>query len=314
LLDIAIDIFIVWIMDYIKSSPSAEIWPVEADVGECPFWDTATGSLFWVDIRRPSLNQQAANGARLASWPLPDPVGAFALLEGESRALVALASGLAILDLATGCLLSLTDPEPDRPHNRLNEGKVSPCGRWFVFGSMDDRPDKQATGALYCMGIDGSVRRLVDRLIVANGLAWSPDGDTLFYSDSRTATIRSAPWNAADGSIGAARPFARVTEAEGRPDGAAMDAEGCYWSAGVSAGCLNRFSPDGRIIEKIMLPVRAPTMPAFGPPGQGVIYVTSHRRIADPGPDDGAIVVIPATAVGLPQRRFALPSPGARAG
>jgi sugar lactone lactonase YvrE len=285
-----------------------KIWPVGAEVGEGPFWDEATSSLFWIDVRRPALNRQAADGASLATWALPEPVGAFALLEGGHAALVALAGGLSLLNLGTGAVRKLVDPEPDKPCNRLNEGKVSPCGRWFLFGSMDDRPDKQPTGALYCMGIDGSVRRLASDLVVANGLAWSPDGATLYFSDSWRATIWTAAWDASTGAIGPRHVFATVTEAEGRPDGAAVDTDGFYWSAGVSAGCLNRFTPDGRIVEKIALPVRAPTMPAFGPPADGVIYVTSHRRIADPGPNDGSIVLIPTRAIGLPHRRFAMPS------
>jgi sugar lactone lactonase YvrE len=290
---------------------TVKIWNVGAEVGECPVWDASTDSLWWVDIRRPVLHRQSADGASLGRWALPSPVGAFALLAEGSRALVALSDGLALLDLESGQVQGLIDPEPDKPFNRLNEGKVSPCGRWFVFGSMDDRAVKAETGALYSFGTDGRVRQLVGGLTVANGVAWSPDAATLYYSDSKVARIWTAAWNATSGTMGESRLFAAPSETEGRPDGAAMDTEGHYWSAGVSAGRLNRFAPDGRLVETVYLPMQAPTMPAFGPPGSGRLYVTSHRRVSAPGPDDGAIAVVPTTRTGLPQPRFAMPLPRA---
>jgi sugar lactone lactonase YvrE len=285
-----------------------KLWSVAAEVGECPCWDAETESLFWIDIRRPALHRCSADGAPLATWALPAPVGAFSLLQGAARALVALSDGLAVLDLDSGRLVRLFDPEPDKPFNRLNEGKVSPCGCWFVFGSMDDRDPKAETGSLYCLGGDRSLRLLVSGLVVANGVAWSPDGGTLYFSDSRLARIWTATWHSATGTIGEPRLFAALTEAQGRPDGAAMDREGHYWSAGVSAGRLNRFAPDGRIVGTVDLPIRAPTMPAFGAPGSGILYVTSHRRISEPGPADGAIVLVPTEQQGLPQPRFAMAS------
>lgn len=283
-----------------------EIWRVGADVSECPFWDDATQMLYWVDIRAPSLHRYAAGGKKLRSWSLPEPVGAFALLEDGNRALVALASGLAVLDLETDALERLMAPEPERPANRLNEGKVSPCGQHFVFGSMDDRVEKEATGALYCLSADRSLRVLTRGLIVANGVAWSPDGRVLYFSDSRASMIWANDWDADTGTIANRRVFASPTEAEGRPDGAAMDQDGHYWSAGVSAGCLNRFAPNGRIAHTIRLPIQAPTMPVFGGSDGASLFVTSHRRVANPKADDGSIVVLPVSQRGTLQRRFSM--------
>ncbi|WP_157934594.1 SMP-30/gluconolactonase/LRE family protein [Microvirga ossetica] len=283
-----------------------KIWAVEAEVGEGPFWDEVTGSLFWIDVRKPSLHQYSGEGVKLCSWVLPEPVGAFALLEDRAKALVALASGLALLDLPSGQVKNLVDPEPGQHHNRLNEGKVSPCGRHFVFGSMDDRDAKEATGALYCLSADRSIKVLATGLVVANGIAWSLDGGTLYFSDSRASTIWVSDWDSTTGTIANRRIFASPTAEQGRPDGAAMDEEGHYWSAGVSAGRLNRFAPDGNITETIDLPVQAPTMPAFGPAGSGLMFVTSHRRIEEPTAMDGSIVVLNVGQRGLPQRRFQL--------
>ncbi|PZN95576.1 MAG: hypothetical protein DCF30_18800 [Hyphomicrobiales bacterium] len=281
-----------------------KIWQVAAEVGEGPVWDDESDSLFWIDIRKPALHRFAEDGAALGRWALPEPVGAFALLQDRQQALVALASGLALLDLSSGALKRLFDPEPERPENRLNEGKVSPCGRYFVFGSMDERDPKQATGSLYCLSADRSLAILSHDLVVANGVAWSPDGSTLYFSDSRAATIWASDWDAATGTIANRRVFASLTEAQGRPDGAAMDTEGHYWSAGVSAGRLNRFSPGGALVEVVPLPVQAPTMPAFG--RDGVMFVTSHRRVSNPAVEDGGIVVLTASKRGVRQPRLAM--------
>ncbi len=284
-----------------------ETWNVQALVGEGPFWDRETQSLFWIDIRAPALHRFSGEGDALARWDLAEPIGAFALLADGRAAVVALKSGLAILDLESGRTRPLMDPEPDRPENRLNEGKVSPCGRYFVFGSMDDRPEKTATGALYCLSAEGDLSCLARELVVANGVAWSPDGGTIYFSDSRASVIWAADWSA--GTIANRRVFARPSAAEGRPDGAAMDDDGCYWSAGVSAGYLNRFSPSGELVERIALPVRAPTMPAFGGARRDRLFVTSHRAIDRPGEDDGKIVVLEPGRSGPDQRRFLMRSP-----
>src|SRR4029453_13460978 len=111
-----------------------------------------------------------------------------------------------------------------------------------------------------------------------NGLAWSADGRTMFHSDSKAEVIRAFPYDPADGSIGEPRVVARPTEEIGRPDGAATALEGFYWSAGISAGVLNRWSPDGRLDRSIPLPCSNPTMPCFGGPDMKTIYVTSLRH------------------------------------
>lgn len=285
-----------------------ELWPVAALVGECPFWDTETRMLFWVDIRAPRLHRHAADGTPAGTWPLPAPIGAFALLDDGRHAVVCLSDGLRMLDLRTGVLTPLLDPEPERPGNRLNEGKTSPCGQYFVFGSMDDRPEKEPTGSLYCLSASGTLTVLARDLVVANGVAWSPDGGILYFSDSRMAVIWACAWDAATGTIADRRVFARPSAAQGRPDGAAMDTEGHYWSAGVSAGRLNRFRPDGECVQSITLPVQAPTMPTFGGTDGSTLFITSHRQVATPTRDDGAIVILPTPFRGMPQKRFSMAS------
>ncbi len=273
-----------------------------ATVGESPVWDPETGLVWWVDVRAPCLHRTNPATGHTDTWPMPEPIGSLARCRSGAL-LLALRSGVVRFDPRDGSMTPFAAPEADRPHNRLNDGKASPCGR-FVVGGMDDRADKQPTAGLWCLSADGGVTQLAEGLTVANGLAWSPDGRTLWHADSRQCRIWTAPWDQATGTIGARTLVASPDAATGRPDGAAMDAMGGYWSAGVSAGELNRWLADGTLDRVVKVPVQAPTMPCFGGPGLRTVYLTSLRG-PDAGPDDGAMVVLDLGVAGAPVGVFA---------
>ncbi len=283
----------------------ARILPVpKARTGESPVWDDRHAVLWWVDVPAPLLHRTDPATGETRSWTLPQSVGSLALTDGDA-VVVALRGGFHRFVPATGALTLIANPEPDRPMNRLNDGKASPDGR-FVVGSMDDRGEKAMTGGLHVLHPDGRVARLLDGLIISNGLAWGPDGRTLWHSDSRGAAIWEMDWDAASGTISNRRLVTSVTEAQGRPDGGATDVEGGYWSAGVSAGCLNRWLPDGTLDRVVPLPVKWPTMPCFGGPGLRTCYVTSLvREGAGAGEDDGRIVALDLGVAGVPVGRYA---------
>ncbi len=288
----------------ITSSPRLLDAATRALVGESPVWDAATGRLWWVDIRAPALHRTNPATGTTETWPLREPVGSLGLCN-SGAVLLALRSGIHRFDSRDGTLDLLAAPERDRPMNRLNDGKVSPEGR-FLVGSMDDRPEKEATGALWRLDPGaGACMLLANGFVVSNGLAWSPDGRTLWHSDSRVSVIWTWDYDPATGAVAARREVARPDAATGRPDGAAMDAEGGYWSAGVSAGRLNRWLPDGRLDRTIELPVAAPTMPCFGGPGLRTLFVTSLRPPDRPsGPLDGCVLALDIGVAGAPVGRF----------
>lgn len=277
--------------------------PPATSVGESPVWDQAAERLWWVDIRRPSLHRSDPATGHTETWAMPAAIGSLALCRSGAL-LVALASGVHRFDPATSALDLVAAPEPDRPGNRLNDGKASPEGR-FVFGSMDDGPEpKMPSARLYSLSPDGSCVPIVDGLVVSNGLAWSPDGRTMWYSCTRHRTIWCRGYDPASGAVGAPRVIATPGDETGRPDGAAVDAEGGYWSAGVSAGVLNRWLPDGTLDRVVPLPVAAPTMPCFGGPGLRTLYVTSLRR-PHAAPVDGSLVALDVGVAGVPIGLFA---------
>lgn len=272
-------------------------------VGESPLWDAQSATLFWADVRGPALYRYAATTQELTTWPMPEPIGAFAI--GVSgNVIAALRSGIYRINLLDGNAALIVRPEPERLHNRLNDGKVSPCGNFLVFGSMHDRVPREPTGALYSLDATGLCKRIADGYSVNNGLAWSCDGRTLYQSDSHLGVIFAWDWDGDTGTVHRRRVFATADEAEGRPDGAAVDIDDCYWSAGVSAGVLHRYSPKGERLLRMAVPVRNPTMPAFGGANMDVMYLTSLIRPSEaPSALDGRVLAFSSAIAGtLPPR------------
>ena len=267
-------------------------------LGECPVWDAPGQALWFEDIAAAHLCRLDMATNELARWDMPATIGSFGLCK-DGRIIVALRSGVHFFNPADGSFAFICDPEAGNPHTRLNDGKVGPDGRFWV-GSMDDRPERAAIASLYRIGTDGACAKMLGGLRVSNGLAWSADGAAMYHSDTRHEWVRMHDYDSAAGNISNQRDLCRLGDSEGRPDGGAMDAEGYYWSAGVSAGCLNRIGPDGKIERKLTLPVSSPTMPCFGGPDMKTLFVTSLSK----GAEAGAVLALEVEAPGVPVGRF----------
>lgn len=275
-------------------------WLVGNQVGESPVWHQSENALFWIDVRAPQLLRLCTKTDLLTRWVLPDVVGALALA-GPETVWLALRHSLVQMNLQSGLIRELAAVETDTPDNRLNDGKVSPTGRWFVFGSMDDRPQKQAKGSLYRTSGDGRVDKLFDGLVVANGIAWNRNATAIYFSDSYRGLLMRATWDETAGSMGHPVVITRLDDQQGRPDGACIDFNNTYWSAGVSAGVLNQIDENGKITRRIELPCRAPTMCTFGESNAETMFVTSLVRPNwnKPGPFDGALLSFRSPAPGV---------------
>lgn len=272
--------------------------------GESPCWDHRRQALYFVDMTAPAVLRLDAGG-RLESWEMPAPIGSLGLC-ADGRLAVALKTGVHLFDLEDGRLQLLADPDSAHPDNRLNDGKVGPNGSFWV-GSMNGSSPSRADARLFRIDADGSCTVMAEGLMTSNGLAWSPDGTLMYHSDSRGRFLQVFDHDPQSGTIGKGRRLREFTEAEGRPDGAAMDVEGYYWSAGVSAGCVNRIAPDGQIVETYMLPVAAPTMPCFGGPDLRTLYVTSLSSDRSGTPEAGTVLCFEVEVAGVPVARFGEP-------
>lgn len=281
------------------------VWDSRCGVAESPVWDAATRRLLFCDIGGKRINALAVDDGSRTGWDFPEVVGSFGLAR-SGRLVVALRHRVVLFDPRTQALVDLTPPVDEPATNRLNDGKVGPDGAFWV-GSMDERSPRQPLGALYRVTADGRIEQRSAGYAVSNGLAWSPDGRVMYHSDSTSAIIEAWDFDPANGEMRNHRVLAKLTNEDGRPDGAATDAAGNYWSAGPSAGCINCFSPQGKLLQKLAFPVPGPTMPCFA---EGHMYVTSLREgksaaVLAQFPTLGGLFRAPAPAVGAPVAVFA---------
>jgi sugar lactone lactonase YvrE len=284
---------------------------VECGVGESPVYDDRRNALWYCDIVGKTLYCADLAGGSTKSWDFATEVPSLGLCQ-SGRIVLALRHEVGLFDPQDGSFTRVAEVEADQgAATRLNDGKVGPDGAFWV-GTMDDRgaKEKLPLGSLYRVTADGKVARKVEGLMTANGLAWSPDGRAMYHSDSRGPWIDRWDFDPATGDISARRRMAVLDDNIGRPDGGATDAEGCYWSAGVSAARLNRFSPEGKLLESHPVPVASPTMPCFGGPGLRTLYLTSLRAGRAPElladyPLSGIVLFGRSLVAGSPVSRFA---------
>ncbi|MGG7582112.1 SMP-30/gluconolactonase/LRE family protein [Rhizobium sp. Nf11,1] len=272
-------------------------------VGESPVWDGDRSTLYWTDVHAQKISAFRTSSGERKEWVLPERIGSFGLTD-DDRIIVALTSGVHLFDPNSGDLVFLVDPEPnragDRNKNRLNDSKVGPDGAYWV-GSMHE---DGLSAALYRVTADGYSQIKAGGLGTVNGLAFSADGRTMFHSDSRQCWIDRYDLDPSSGEISNRRRIANPQERDGRPDGAATDVEGRYWSAGVSAGVLNCFSSHGELLQSIKVPPLHPTMPCFGGDDMRSLYFTSLRRPDAASPDCGDIFMMRVEVPGVPVDRF----------
>jgi sugar lactone lactonase YvrE len=281
------------------------VWDSKCAVAESPVWDAANRRLLFADIEGKRINALSVDTGARESWDFPEVVGSFGLCR-SGRLVVAQRHHVALFDPATGALTALTPRVNEPPTNRLNDGKVGPDGAFWV-GSMDGNSPRQKIGSLYRVTADGRITREVEGIAVSNGLAWSADGRTMFHSDSTAGYVQAWDFDPATGGRTNHRVLTTLTNPDGRPDGAATDTDGNYWSAGPSAGVINCLSPTGTLLRKWQFPVPGPTMPCFA---DGWLYVTSLREgksaeLLAEFPALGGLFRAKAPAAGAPVSVFA---------
>jgi len=275
-------------------------------LGETPLWCERTRRLWWVDIEQPKLQSyDPATGVHDAV-ALP---GAFAGTQALTKAgprLLARDLTLYLRDPKTGDRTDLVSVEPGLD-NRLNDGRVDARGRFWV-GTMDNGL-KAPNGGLYRIDPDGTATQFDSDVIVSNGIAFSPDGGTLYFTDTRRYTSYAYDLDLDDGVITNRRVFADYSATGDRPDGACVDVDGCLWAAFFAGSRVVRYRPDGRIDRTIPLPVTNPTCLAFGGPELKTLYVTTARKFLSDSqlaaePLTGSLLAIDGVGQGLPENRF----------
>ncbi len=272
-------------------------------LGESPLWHPDEQALYCVDI--PGREILRFKGGELTRWPQTSEPSSLALRRGGGM-LVSRRDGLFAFD--DGQLTPLAQPPYDPTRQRFNDGKPGPDGAWWI-GTLDDAREPNA--ALYRCRPTG-IERAAEGITVSNGLAWSPDARFMYWSDTKAHTVYRLPFN--DGALGPREAWARWPARDpaqpidaylGRPDGAVIDAEGCYWVAMFEGQRLLRLSPAGETLQTLLLPVRCPTMPCFGGPDLRTLFITTAREKRPPEelvaqPLAGAVLQVRVEVPGIP--------------
>lgn len=277
---------------------------IDAKLGECPRWDEQTQTLYWVDIDNFRLNQLDPATGKNQFLQLEEEIGCFALK--ESGGFVAgLRSGFVSIDSLTGGITPITDPESDKAWQRFNDGRCDAAGR-FIAGTLNPRKDADSA---HFYSLEGSTaKQLVGENWTSNGLAFSPDNKTLYYSDTPRHTIFACTYDVATGTVGESRVFYQFPKGWGRPDGAAVDVEGNYWSALYAGGRVVQINPQGEIINTIAIPAKNPTMVAFGGKDLTTLFITTTKAgsedEAEQYPLSGSIFSVEVEIAGLVEYRY----------
>jgi len=255
---------------------------VDTYLGETPIWSAADQALWWVNCDQPpELHRWSPETGAHDVWPMPKRIGGF-VHKGGGNLLVALADGLYDFDVATGGL-ALRAASALPAHVMLHECHCDRQGRFWI-GAYDHHypADRNAADAGYFRLDGNSLTPVITGIAVANGLAFSPDGRTMYASLSPKRQVAAYDLDPATGALSNRRIFLELPAGRGFIDGATVDAQGGYWLAVVGNGELHRYLPDGRLERVIALPFSNPTKPAFGGRDLDVLYVTSTRMKINP--------------------------------
>lgn len=282
---------------------------VKTILGEGPLWDVGLERLFWIDSFGGVVYRATHDGCEVRAWDVPAKIGSIAIRKDGNGAICSLANGFHALDFKTGDCTLIHDPEPDKPNNRINDGKVDRRGR-FVAGSMDTM-EEGPNGALYRLDPDFKVTRLDSNIIVSNGPCWSSDDKIFYFADSWSGEIWAYDYDIDTGAVKNRRTFVRLdTSTGGAADGSTVDSEGYLWNAQVYDGKLMRYAPDGKLDKVIDMPVKKVTSVNFGGPNLDILYVTSMAKPPLPRfPGDGvlrgSLFAIHGLGIkGVPEPRF----------
>lgn len=291
---------------------------VRNNTGESPVWHAQEQALYWVDIPEKKLYRYRIASQSVHSWDAPQMLGCIAALDTPNQWITGAESGFFQLDTSDEAALGFT-PVGDADHAmagmRFNDGRCDRQGRFMAGSMLIDMLAGRSVGHIYQIQHHGKPRKVLDGLVTPNGMAFSPDGRTMYLTDSHKSVRTSWVFDY-DTELGQPinrRPFIDMAGFSGRPDGAAMDTDGCYWICGIDAGLVHRYTPQGVLDMTISTPVKKPSMCAFGGDDLRTLYMTSISPVVDDDkrPQDGGLFAIHLPSVqGFPEPKFSrFPAP-----
>jgi sugar lactone lactonase YvrE len=294
-------------MQIIPKSALECIYLNRALLGESPVWNEEENCLYWVDIEGQTFNRFDPTTSKNIAINTEIRVSAIAQRE-LGGCIVATEVGFQFYNPTENKFTPIVDPEKNKPNNRFNDGRCDRAGRFWA-GTMIEKGDQIPDAALYCIDKNLACTKKNKNLILANGLAWSPNNQTMYLADTRHPIVWAFDFDMDNGDIFNQRPFIEFGVKDGVPDGATIDTDGCYWLAQPRASQICRYTPDGRKDTVIELPVSKPTMCAFGGSNLNVLYITTNsfgfsEEELKEQPLAGSLLGLELNAQGLPEPKF----------
>jgi sugar lactone lactonase YvrE len=246
---------------------------IHNSLGEGPVWNADEQLLYWVDINNSCyfrLNPLTGTHERI---DVGVKIGVLAL-RASGGLVMAVRDGFAFWNPQEQALSYIAKPWEDLPHVRFNDGAVD-CGGRFWAGTMNEDETGEILGRLWRLDPDGSVHEMETLIGTSNGIGWSPDNRTMYFTDSRLHIIYAYDFDAATGAIVNRRTFVYTPDEPGVPDGLTVDSEGFVWSACWDGAKIVRYDPDGKVERVIATPALRTTACTFGGPNLDELYITS---------------------------------------
>jgi D-xylonolactonase len=276
------------------------VWSLAAQLAEGPVWSAAEQSFYFVDIKGHRIHRCKADGSAQQSWPAPQAIGFLQALAGGDF-VAGLQDGLYRFSPTTGAFAPMLSVEPELSGNRLNDAFVDSKGRLW-FGTMDDA-ETAPSGRLYRVSADRHLLSMDPGYVITNGPAISPDGRTFYHTDTLNQAIYAFDLSE-QGDLSNQRLFIKITD--GYPDGTAVDSAGHLWVALFAGYRIERYAPDGQLVETIKMPCANVTKLAFGGPDLRTAFVTTawkglSQQEREQQPLAGGVFTFQVDTPGLPQ-------------
>ena len=273
-----------------------------ATLGESPAWDAKTQTLYWVDALERHIY---AGGKRILQ--LDDYVGCLAPRKSGGL-LVAQRRGFRLVMPDMRTVRRLASPRGEALHNRFNDGKCDPRGR-FIAGTMDHN-EKDDSGALYSLTAGGKPRKLLTHVRISNGLAWSPDGRTMYFIDTPSRKVLAFDYDLDTGGIASARVIIQFDKSFGWPDGMTSDTDGNLWIAMWGGARVSHWKPDGTLLAQFGVEAMNVTSCVFGGPDMNELFITTALSGTDAAsfrrfPNAGGVFRMETHITGMPTYEFA---------
>jgi len=303
-----------------SATPWRKLGSEHYELGESPFWHPQEQMLYWIDIPGKKLLRAEADSGKVEAWDMPSEPGCIAPATNGGL-VIALRHGVFRAQEWGGALELITTLPYDQATVRANDGKCDALGRFWV-GTIDEPKASRAAElfSIDCRSGAALVQRQAGGALTANGLAWSPEGTTLYWADTPSHVVHAWNFDLIGNILSghrvhlqfAPKPAGWTFENlayQGRPDGAAVDVQGNYWVSLFEGRRVCCFAPDGRLLRELETPAQCPTMPCFGGEDLKTLYLTTARHGRSAAelaefPDSGAVFFTRVDTPGLPVNFF----------